>query len=279
MKKRGSDCFECEIDMDDLLKSVDARGVATVTLNRPERHNAFDDVLVAHLTSTLRSLDKDDEVRLVAIAGAGPSFCAGGDIEWLRRAAKRSSEENEEEAAALFEMFRTLHGLTKPTIALINGAAYGGGVGLVACCDIAIAAADASFCLSEVRLGLIPATVGPFVIRSIGARQARRFFLTAERVTAEQALAIGLVHLVTEENHLSAASNQIISALLQGAPGAQADAKSLIAFCESQPIDDELREDTSRRLAERRASIEGQEGLSAFLSKRPASWAPVSDMP
>lgn len=265
--------------MEYLLKSVDARGVATVTLNRPERHNAIDDVLIAHLTSVLRSLDKDDEVRLVAIAGAGRSFCAGGDIEWLRRAAQRSEEENEEEAASLFEMFLTLHGLTKPTIALVNGAAYGGGVGLVACCDIAIAAKDASFCLSEVRLGLIPATVAPFVLRSIGARQARRFFLTAERVTAEQALAIGLVHLVTPDSDLSAASDQIIGALLQGAPGAQADAKSLIDFCESQPVDDELKEEASRRLAKRRASIEGQEGLSAFLSKRRASWAPVSDTP
>jgi methylglutaconyl-CoA hydratase len=260
--------------MDDILLSIDARGVASLTLNRPMRHNAIDGVFISHLTSSLRSLDKDDDVRLVTLTGAGPSFCAGGDIEWLRSAGQRSSEENGEEAASLFEMFRTLHELTKPTVALVNGAAYGGGVGLVACCDVAIAAADASFCLSEVRLGLIPATVAPFVLRSIGARQARRYFLTAERMTAEQALAIGLVQIVAPEHDLKAAGDRIVAALLQGAPGAQTDAKSLIAFCESQPIDDDLKEETSRRLAERRASIEGQEGLSAFLTKRRAAWAP-----
>jgi len=258
--------------MDDLLQSIDARGVATLILNRPQRHNAFDDVLIAHLTVSLRALDERKDVRLVVLTGAGPSFCAGGDVEWMRRSARLSADENEADAAALFEMLRTLDSLTKPTVAIVHGGAYGGGVGLVACCDIAIAASGASFCLSEVKLGLIPATVGPFVVRSIGARQARRFFLTAESIFAEQALAIGLVHQVVAENALGASRERIIDALLMGAPGAQADAKSLIALCETHPTDDGLMRETSRRLATRRASSEGREGLEAFLAKRFAAW-------
>jgi methylglutaconyl-CoA hydratase len=258
--------------MDDLLQSVDLRGVATLTLNRPQQHNAFDDALIARLTSSLRSLDERQDIRVVVLTGSGPSFCAGGDVEWMRRAADRSKDENEADAAALFEMLHTLDSLTKPTIAVVHGGAYGGGVGLVACCDVALAASGSIFCLSEVKLGLIPATVGPFVVRSIGARQARRFFLSAESIFAEQALSIGLVHQVVAESALGGARDRIIEALLMGAPGAQADAKSLIALCETHSVDEAMMRETSRRLAARRASTEGREGLDAFLSKRTAAW-------
>ena len=265
-------CFECEIEMDDLLQSIDSRGVATLTLNRPNRHNAFDDALIIHMTEVLRALDARHDVRIVILAGAGPSYCAGADVEWMRRAAEGTLEANENDAIALFELLSTLDRLSKPTIALVHGVAYGGGVGLVACCDIAIASERASFCLSEVKLGVVPAVIGPFVIRSIGVRQARRFFMSAEVIFAEDALAIGLVHQVVPESNLGASRDRMIDALLLGAPGAQRDAKSLIRLCERHPIDADLMKETARRLAERRASSEGREGLNAFIEKRPPAW-------
>jgi methylglutaconyl-CoA hydratase len=258
--------------MDDLLQSIDSRGVATLTLNRPNRHNAFDDALIAHMTLVLRDLERRQDVRLVVLTGSGPSFCAGADIEWMRRVARASLEANEADAIALFELLRTLDSLSKPTIALVHGDAYGGGVGLVACCDIAIASDRASFCFSEVKLGVIPAVVCPFIIRAIGVRQARRFFMTAETIFAESALAIGLVHRVVPENVLGSDRDALIEALLQGAPGAQAEAKSLIGLCETHPLSEKLMRETARRLAARRASSEGQEGLAAFLEKRSPAW-------
>jgi methylglutaconyl-CoA hydratase len=263
--------------MGDLLQSIDARGVATLTLNRPNRRNAFDEALVAHMTDALRRLDERRDVRVVILAGSGPSYCAGADVEWMRRAAQDTLEANEADAIALFELLRTLDRLSKPTIALVHGGAYGGGVGLVACCDIAIASESARFCLSEVKLGVIPAVVGPFVIRSIGIRQARRFFLTAEVILAEDALAMGLVHQVVPENALGPSRDRMLDALLLGAPGAQAEAKSLIRLCEAHPIDVDLMQETARSLAARRASAEGQEGLSAFLAKRPPTWRTEQD--
>jgi methylglutaconyl-CoA hydratase len=256
----------------DLLESIDERGVATLTLNRPERHNAFDGELVAHLTDALRELDTRSDVRVVVIRGNGPSFSAGADVEWLKRMAAASFDENLADAAALAELMLGLDRLSKPTIAFVHGAAYGGGVGLAACCDIVIATERASFCLSEAKLGIIPAVIGPHLIRAIGARQTRRYALTAEVIVARTAREIGLVHEVASEQEAPALCEKIVAALLRCAPGAQSEAKSLVAFCQARAIDGELAGETARRIAERRASPEGREGLEAFLEKRPPSW-------
>jgi methylglutaconyl-CoA hydratase len=256
----------------DLLESIDERGVATLTLNRPERHNAFDGRLVAHLTDALRTLDARADVRVVLIRGNGQSFSAGGDIDWMKRMAAASFEENLADAGALAELMHGLDRLSKPTIAFVHGAAYGGGVGLAACCDIVIATESASFCLSEARLGIIPAVIGPFVIRAIGARQARRYALTAEVIFARTAREIGLVHEAASEEEAPILCEKIVAALLRCAPGAQAEAKFLVAFCQARAIDGELARETARRIAELRASPEGREGLEAFLEKRSPSW-------
>ena len=256
----------------DLLESIDDRGVATLTLNRPERHNAYDGKLVAHLTDALRGLDARADIRVVIIRGDGPSFSAGADVEWLKRMAAASFGENLADASALAELMHGLDRLSKPTVAYVHGAAYGGGVGLAACCDIAIATERASFCLSEAKLGIIPAVIGPFVVRAIGARQARRYALTAEVIVARTAREIGLVHEVASEEEAPALREKIVAALLRCAPGAQAEAKSLVSFCQAHAIDGDLARETARRIAERRASPEGREGLEAFLEKRSPSW-------
>lgn len=255
-----------------ILETVDERGVVNLTLNRPEQHNAFDDVLIAELTGALKRLGDEPGVRAVVLTGAGRSFSAGASLDWMRRMASLSLEENIADAAGLAGLMHTLDRLRKPTVALVQGAAYGGGVGLVACCDIAIASERASFCLSEVRLGLTPATISPYVINAIGPRWARRLFQTAEVFNAERAREIGLVQDVVSEAELATAGEAVLSALLQGAPVAQADAKDLIFLCEGRPVDAELREETGRRIAARRASAEGQEGISAFLDKSTPAW-------
>jgi methylglutaconyl-CoA hydratase len=258
--------------MDFIEETTDERGVATLTLNRPERHNAFDDRLIAEATSALKGLDSRNDVRIVMIAGAGPSFSAGGDIGWMKRMANESFEANYSDAVALAELMHTLDRLSKPTVALVHGAAYGGGVGLVACCDVAIAVDTATFCLSEVKIGVIPAVIGPFIIRAIGARQARRYFTSAEMIVAERAREIGLVHEVVLPQDLATARDNLIDAFLACAPGAQSEAKALVSFCDGRPVDDELLQETARRIAVRRASSEGREGLSAFLAKRAPEW-------
>ncbi len=258
--------------MSGLLESIDARGVATLTLNRPERHNAFDDALIAAMTSSLTRLDGLSGVRVVVLEGAGESFCAGADIAWMKRAGEDDFEANVADAGVLAELMQSLDLLSKPTVAVISGAAYGGGVGLVACCDVAIASERANFRLSEAKLGLIPAVIGPFVIRAIGVRHARRYFLTAEQIPASRAKEIGLVHEVFADAELEAARDATIEALLSCAPGAQAEAKSLVSWCEGRPIDAELAQETARRIAARRASREAREGLSAFLEKRAPDW-------
>ncbi len=255
-----------------LLESIDARGVATVTLNRPERHNAFDDALIAAMTLSLRRLDGQSGVRVVVLEGAGESFCAGADIAWMKRVAQQNFEANVADANALAELMQSLDLLSKPTVAVIKGAAYGGGVGLIACCDIAIASESVSFGLSEAKLGLIPAIIGPYVTRAIGARQARRYFLTAEKISVSRAKEIGLVHEVTTQAALEATRDAIIEALLSCAPGAQAEAKALVSWCVGHPIDVEVARETARRIATRRATPEGREGLNAFLEKRAPNW-------
>jgi methylglutaconyl-CoA hydratase len=250
----------------------DERGVATVTLARPEIHNAFDDALIAALTAALDGLAADERVRVVLLAAEGKSFSAGADLGWMQRTATYSDEENLRDALALARLMRTLHGLPKPTIALVQGAAFGGGVGLVACCDLALATPRASFSLSEVKLGLIPGAISPYVVEAIGPRAARRYFLTAERFDAAEARRIGLVHEVVEEGTLEAAAERLASTLLGNGPRALAAAKALVARVAGAPIDDALVADTAGRIAAARASDEGREGLAAFLEKRTPAW-------
>ncbi|MBS1270141.1 MAG: Short-chain-enoyl-CoA hydratase [Gammaproteobacteria bacterium] len=250
--------------------------VATITLNRPEIHNAFDDQLIAELNRSLEKVENDDNARLVVLAANGKSFSAGADLNWMRRMADYAEDENFNDAMKLADMLQRLDELRKPTIAKVQGHAFGGGVGLVACCDIAVAAEPAKFCLSEVRLGLIPSIIGPFVVRAIGAREARRYFQTAERFDAEEACRIGLVHHTVAPVKLDDVADEIIGNLLQGGPEAQAAAKAFIALNDQAPINKELLRDAAKRIANLRASPEGKEGLSAFLEKRPPKWRPAN---
>jgi len=256
-----------------ILTHIDERGIATLTMNRPELHNAFDELLIDELTDELKRLAVDDRVRVVCLAGSGKSFSAGADLNWMRRMATYTREQNLADAMALAGLMETLNGLNKPTIALVHGAAYGGGVGLVACCDMALSVKQASFCLSEVRLGLIPAVISPYVIAAIGERACRRYFQSAELFDAEEACRLGLVHEVAEDAAaLQKRSNQLCDQLLQNGPCAMAEAKRLIAAVSGHPLDDALICDTAERIAGRRVSAEGQEGLSAFLEKRKPEW-------
>ncbi|MGE5170290.1 MAG: enoyl-CoA hydratase/isomerase family protein [Rudaea sp.] len=246
--------------------------VATVTLNRPEVHNAFDEALIASLTAAFVSLDDHPDVRVVVLAAAGKSFCAGADLHWMKRMAAFGTAENVADAQALATMLRALYALSKPTIARVTGAAYGGGVGLVAACDIAIGVPEATFALSEAKLGLIPATIGPYVIEAIGARRARRYFLTAERFGAEEALTIGLLHEVVRREALDTRIDALIALLRAAGPVAQLECKALVRGVAHRPIDDDVIAGTAAHIAAVRASPEGREGVAAFLGKRPPSW-------
>ncbi len=252
---------------------VDPSGCATLTLDRPERHNAFDDRLVAELTAALERLGEDRRIRAVFLAAAGPSFSAGADLGWMRRTAGYSGEENLRDATALASLMRALHRLPQPTVALVQGAAYGGGVGLVACCDFALATRRARFCLSEVRLGLVPAVISPYVVAAIGPREARRWALTAEVFDAEEARRVGLVQeVLADEEALAARAAALAAGLVRNGPAALAGAKDLLRRVAGAPLDDALLADTAARIAAVRASPEGREGLSAFLEKRTPSW-------
>lgn len=253
---------------------IDQKGIATVTLNRPEVHNAFDDTLIGRLHEALERIEQDDSARLMVLAANGKSFSAGADLAWMRRMADYTEDENFDDAMGLANMLERLDTLTKPTVANVQGHAFGGGVGLVACCDIAVAAEPAKFCLSEVRLGLMPAIISPFVVRAIGAREARRYFQTAERFDAEEALRIGLVQRVVPPVKLDDAADEIIGNLLQGGPQAQAATKEFIALNDRAPVNKALLRDAAKRIANLRASDEGKEGVSAFLEKRAPTWRP-----
>ena len=257
---------------DSVLVAVAGDGVATVTLNRPELHNAFNDTVIADLTRILAGLGADPAVRVVVLRAAGKSFSAGADLGWMRRMAGYSADENFADAMGLAYLMHSLDRLPKPTVAVVQGAAFGGGVGLVAACDIAIAAEGASFCLSEVKLGLIPAVISPYVVAAMGERACRRYFLTAERFSAAEALRLGLVHAVVEAGALEAALAGILERLRDGGPEAQSAAKELIFAVAGRPVDDALIRDTARRIAGRRASAEGREGTAAFLEKRQPVW-------
>jgi methylglutaconyl-CoA hydratase len=249
--------------------------VGLITLNRPDRHNAFDDALIAELTQALREAEADDSVRAVVLSGAGKSFSAGADLNWMKRMSGFSKDENQRDAMGLGALMRTLAHLRKPTIARVQGAAYGGGVGLVACCDIAVATQLATFSLSEVKLGLIPAVIAPYVVGAIGERQARRYFLTGERFDSGQAWRIGLVHeLARDDEEMDQRIGEIVDALLQCGPVAQREAKELIRAVAHRPVTSEVIQDTAERIARVRASPEGREGVTAFLDKHKPSWIP-----
>lgn len=257
--------------MSDILTSVDPRGVATVTLNRPEVHNAFNDVVIGDLTGIFQRLGADPAVRVIVLRGAGKSFSAGGDLNWMRRMAGYDFAQNQADAMGLATMLRTLNECPKPTLAVIHGHCFAGAVGLVAACDIAIAADAVQFALTEVRLGLIPATIGAYVVAAIGARACRRYFLTAERFGAAEAHRLGLVHEVVGPDDLDAAAERHIANLLAGGPLALAAAKALIPAVDG-PMDDAMMADTASRIAQARASEEGREGLASFFDKRKPGW-------
>lgn len=251
-----------------LLIQTDERGVCTLTLNRPARHNAFDAELIERLLTDIALVNEDPSVRLLVLTGAGESFSSGADLEWMRTAAGQNEAANLEDAQELAALMRTLYELDKPSIARINGPAYGGGLGLIACCDIAIASSTATFAFTEVRLGLIPAVISPYILNAIGPRQTRRLFLTAEPVSADEALQLGLVHQAVEPKRLDEAVERQIALLLKGGPMAQAECKHLLRCFDG----DEMDADLAAWIAELRASPEGQAGLSAFLEKRKPPW-------
>jgi methylglutaconyl-CoA hydratase len=247
--------------------------VVTVRLNRPDKHNAFDEQLIAELTQAFRDLAADRTARVVVLTANGPSFSAGADLGWMKRMSTLSRAENERDSLLLADLMAAIDGCPKPVIALVQGAAFGGGVGLVACCDIAIASTRATFSLSEVRLGLIPAVISPYVAAAIGPRACRRYFLTAERFDAETAERLGLVQRVVEPEALGVAGDEIVEHLLKGGPNALAAAKDLIRRVSFAPLDQALRSETAARIAETRATDEGKEGIAAFLEKRKPNWS------
>ena len=255
--------------------TVDLReSVAILTLARPSVHNAFDATLIRELTQALAALDGNPGVRAVVLLGEGRSFCAGADLNWMKEMAGYDEERNFADAKELAWMLRTLYLLGKPTIARVHGSVFGGGVGLVACCDIALAAHDATFSLSETKLGLIPATIAPYVVEAIGARQARRYFVSAERFTAAEAYRIGLVHDICPLEELDGRINELLASVLLAGPRAQGEAKALIRAVAARPIDNAVIADTAARIARVRGSAEGKEGMAAFLDKRAADWVP-----
>ncbi len=256
-----------------LVTQISGKGVATITLNRPEVHNAFDEELIERLRRELQGLETDPVVRVVVLDAVGKSFSAGADLNWMQRMADYDRAANLEDAKNLGKMMSTLHRLRQPTVAIVQGPAYGGGVGLVAACDIAIASTNATFSLSEVRLGLIPAVIGPYVVAAVGERAARRYMLTAERFSAEEAFRLGLVHDVVEPDKLDQRRAQIIEDLLKGGPKALTEAKNLVAYISGSATQDEkIVRDTAGHIARVRATDEGKEGVGAFLEKRKPKW-------
>ncbi len=248
------------------------QGVATVWMNRPEVHNAFNAQLIADLTAACRQLDGDAAVRVVVLGGRGKSFSAGADLNWMKAAGEASVDANLADGRRLAAMLRALAEMGKPTIARVHGAALGGGMGLASACDICVASEKAVFATSEVKFGIIPAAISPYVIRAIGERQAYRYFQSAERIAAARAGELGLAHEVVAVDALDAKVAEIVAALLQGGPRAQAAAKELIRAVANRPLTDEVVEDTARRISSLRATPEAREGLDAFLAKRPAAW-------
>ena len=248
-------------------------GIALVWLDRPEVRNAFNETMIAELTDAFRAVDGDAGMRAMVLAAHGPAFCAGADLNWMKKMSGYTFAQNHADALGLARMLHTLHTMRTPTVARVHGAAFAGGMGLVAACDVAVAAHRAEFCLSEVKLGLIPATISPYVIAAMGERAAYRYMLTAERFTAAEAYRIGFVQEITIDEELDATINAMLGELVAGSPAAQASTKELIRVVAGRRIDDDLIGDTATRIATARASDEGREGIRSFLEKRKPAWA------
>ena len=255
-----------------MLNIVQSGFVATVTLNRPEVRNAFNDQVIAELTEAFAGLGARDDVRAIVLAAQGPAFCAGADLNWMRRMADYTRQENIADAGKLAAMLRTIAECPKPTIARVQGDVYAGGMGLVAACDMAVSVDTAWYCLSEVKIGLAPATISPYVIRAMGARAAQRYFLTAERFTAAEAHRIGFVHEVVTADALDAKVDELLKALTSASPAAVVACKTLVADVVGRDIDEGLIAYTVEAIADIRASAEGREGVQAFLNKRKPAW-------
>lgn len=274
--KQNSAYFECrffDVSIDTVVTTIDRLGVATVTLNNPGRHNAFDDKTIAELQLAFEAVASNSDIRVMLLAAQGDSFSAGADLGWMKRMANYSYEENLSDARKLANMLRTLNYLPKPTIARVQGAAFGGALGLISCCDMAVASTRATFSLSEVKIGLAPATIAPYVVAAIGQRASRRLFQTAERFSAEEARMIGLVDRVVEEPMLDDSINTSVKAILANSPSAMKASKRLVFDVSNRELSDELVEETCELIARLRVSDEGQEGLGAFLQKRRPSYS------
>jgi methylglutaconyl-CoA hydratase len=249
--------------------------VAVIWLNRPDVRNAFNETMIGELSLALKFLEGDAAIRAIVLAGRGPSFCAGADLNWMKKMAGYSSEQNYADALGLATMLNTLYTLKKPTIARVHGHAYAGGMGLVSACDIAVAAFEAEFCLSEVRIGLIPSTIGPYVVAAMGERAARRYMLSAERFTAAEAYRIGLVHEIAPVDNIDEKIDELLVHLVRGGSAAHAGTKALIDVITASPLNQKLIEETATRIATVRVSDEGKEGIRSFLEKRKPSWVPA----
>ncbi|MHA7873183.1 MAG: enoyl-CoA hydratase/isomerase family protein [Hyphococcus sp.] len=255
-----------------LITTVDSQGVARLTMNRPDLRNAFNEELIGAICESVGRFHSDPNVRAIVLTGAGKAFSAGADLNMMKRAAGYSAAENKDDARRLAHMLYAIYTSPKPTIALVNGPAMGGGLGLIAACDIAIGSQNAFFALSEVRLGLIPAVISPFVIEAIGERAARRYFVNGERFDADTAKTLGLLHVVTDEAGLDAALQKELEALSACGPESQHEAKDLIRAVAHRSIDPHLLDDVAGRIARVRASAEGKEGVASFLEKRKPRW-------
>jgi methylglutaconyl-CoA hydratase len=256
-----------------VLTEISEQGVATITLNRADKHNAFDDTMIAKLREAFEGLAERDDVRVVVLASNGKNFSAGADLAYMKRMVSYDYGHNMKDAEGLAGMLQTLFSLPQPTIARVQGAAFGGAVGLVSCCDMAVAAEEASFALSEVKIGLVPATISPYVIRAVGERAARRYFVTGERFAAAEAQRIGLVSEVVPADQLDVSVTRLVDAILGNGPEAVRAAKDLVTAVAGKPISRDLIENTCARIAHIRVSKQGQEGLAAFLEKRKPRWS------
>jgi len=250
----------------------DPQGVITITLNRADKHNAFNEQMIAQLTDAFIKAHRDNTARVVVLTASGNTFCAGADLKWMKKMVNYDYETNHKDAMQLAQMLHHLYTLNKPTIARVNGAAFGGGIGLIACCDVAVGSKLSKFCLSEVLLGLTPATIGPYVIKAIGARNAKRYMQSAEVFSAKQARRIGLLSENVCEEELDSTVSTFVQKFRAASPQALTMTKQLIDMCDSQFIDETLMQKTAATIATIRVSEEGQEGLNAFFSKRKANW-------
>ncbi|MED5239308.1 MAG: enoyl-CoA hydratase/isomerase family protein [Pseudomonadota bacterium] len=251
--------------------TIDAK-VARITLDNPDKRNAFDDRIIASLTEAFETVGSDDSVRVVVLQAAGNHFSAGADLNWMRAMGKLDARQNQDDALRLARLMQGIDQCPKPVIARVQGAAFGGALGLICAADMAVAADNARFCLSEVKLGIIPAVISPYVVRALGPRQANRYFMTAEVIPAQRAMQLGIAHEVVPEAQLDETVDQLVSALLSGGPQAQIEARNLIERVSTGAIDQAMLNDTAERIARLRTGSEGQEGLSAFLEKRTPNW-------